>query len=494
MGEVVIGVDVGSSSVKATAFDGSGRPLFRIGMPIETLRPGPGRAEHDPGRILRQVSGALAAVLTRVQEAGDAARAIGLACQRSSFLVWERGTGRALTPVISWQDLRAESICRGLAPKRRIVAEKTGLPLTAHYGGPKFVWLCRHEPDFVRRVCRPGAVFSPLSSFLLRHLTGETEPVVDESIAGRTLLLNLRTRIWDPELLDLFEVPGHLLPEIVPVCHVYGAYRFGDRLIPITCCIGDQQAALAGLCGTGRGGCVISLGTSGSVLVNIGSSPTAVPGLLTGVAVSTADTVAYAAEGTVNAVGALFRWFEEEQQIAGAATGWSRMAAASSRGWIMLPGMYGIAAPYWKESAPTLFDGGSGRPEPAVRLRAGIESIAFLVADIFEGLETVQDLAVDRIVAAGGSAKGPLLQCVADVLGRVVFRAAIEDATALGCAMLAGETIDFRLPGPATDADDTDTSFHPRIAASVRRALLEHWHRLLGGQGILPPGQRADRP
>ncbi len=374
------------------------------------------------------------------------------------------------------------------------MAEKTGLPLTAHYGGPKFLWMRRHEPEFDWLIGRPGTVFSPLSSFLLSQLTGEASPVVDESIAGRMLLANLQTRRWDPGLQELFEVPGRLLPDIVPVCHRYGDHRFGDRRIPVTCCIGDQQAALAALGGTGRGRCVMNLGTSGGVLVNIGPSPRIVPGLLTGVAFSTAEEAVYAAEGTVNAVGSLFRWFEEEEKIAGAATGWDRMAAASSGGWTMIPGMYGIAAPYWEESAPTLFDGGRGRPEPEVQLRAGIEAIAFLVADIFQSLESVDDLAVDRIVAAGGSAKRVLLQCLADVLGREVLPAPIEDATALGCALLAGRTIGISPSDRLRGAGGADPPVHPRMSAESRRALLEGWHRLLAGQGIFRPGQRADRP
>jgi glycerol kinase len=312
-------------------------------------------------------------------------------------------------------------------------------------------------------------------------------PVVDESIAGRTLLADIRKRAWDRALEEMFEVPERLLPEIVPVCGDFGGHRFENRVIPVTCCIGDQQAALAGLGSMREGCCAISLGTSGGVLAAIGSSPTLVPGLLTAVALSTAATVVYAVEGTVNAVGSLFQWFEEEQGISGAATRWDRMAAASSQGWVLLPGMFGIAAPYWKESAPMLFSGGKGEPGPEVRLRAGIESVALLVGDILGSLETVRGVNIDRIVAAGGSAKGPLLQCLADVLGRVVLRSPIEDASALGCAFLAGREVGFWSSDPATEAAGTEDPYPPRISAASRQALMESWHRLLREHGITPP-------
>jgi glycerol kinase len=493
MGNVVIGVDVGSSAVKAVAFDRGGRPVDRAGRPVETLRPGPGRAECDPGHLIRRVEGALSELLSRVHQGGNTVRAIGLACQRSSFLAWERDSGMPFTPVISWQDLRAEPICREMAQHRAGVHEKTGLPLTAHYGGPKFLWLRRHDPEFFRWVGRPGAVFSPLSSFLLSHLTGETVPVVDESIAGRTLLVDIRKRTWDRELVEMFEVPEGLLPEIVPVCGGFGRHRFENRDIPVTCSIGDQQAALAGLGSMSKGCCAISLGTSGGVLATIGSSPIPVPGLLTAVALSTAETIVYAAEGTVNAVGSLFRWFEEEQGISGAETRWDRTAAPSSQGWVMIPGMFGIAAPYWKESAPTLFSGGRGEPAPEVRLRAGIEAVALLVGDILGSLETVQGADIDRIVAAGGSAKGPLLQCLADVLGRVVFRSPIEDASALGCAFLAGREVGFWKSDPVSDAAGNEEPYRPRISDSDRQVLVENWHRLLREQGIYPPRESAAR-
>ena len=153
----------------------------------------------------------------------------------------------------------------------------------------------------------------------------------------------------------------------------------------------------------------------------------------------------------------------------------------------MLPGMFGIAAPYWNESAPTLFSGGRGEPAPAVQLRAGIEAVALLVGDILGSLETVEGVNIDRIVAAGGSAKGPLLQCLADMLGRVVFHSPVEDASALGCAFLAGREVGFWSSDPATEAAGSEEPYHPCISAASRQALLENWHHLLREHGIYPP-------
>ena len=487
MNEVVVGIDVGSSAVKALAFDRAGRPVRKVQRPLSALPPEPGRVELDPGHVRRQCAGALVDVLTAAEAGGSKVRCIGLACQRSSFLLWQRDTGRPLTPVISWQDLRAAPLCASMAEHRDRIYEKTGLPLTAHYGGPKFLWLRRHRSSLFRRLDSPGAVFSPLSSFLLHHLTGGRPAAVDESIAGRTLLVDIAARRWDPELIALFEMPPHLLPQIVAVCRRHGGFVFGGRTIPIECCIGDQQAALAALGGLQQGRCVLSLGTSGGVLVDTGRTPAPAPGLLLSVARSSATEVSYAAEGTINAVGSLFEWFETEQHISGAAVRWDRLAADASDGWQMIPGMFGIAAPYWRETAPTVFAGEGLRLSPAVRLRAGMEAIALLIADIVDRIQTGTACRIDRVVASGGAAKGPLLQCTADLLGREVMRSAVADATALGCAFLAGRRTGFWEPAVETGPARVETAgtFSPRISEARRRRRLSAWHRLLRQHGIL---------
>ena len=265
--------------------------------------------------------------------------------------------------------------------------QKVRRPLTTHCGGLKFLWLRRDRSSLFQRLDSPGAVFSPLSSFVLHQLTGGRPAAVDESIAGRTLLVDIATRRWESELMALFEMPPHLLPQIVAVCRRHGGFVFGGRTIPIECCIGDQKAALAALGGLQQGRCLLSLGTSGGVLVDTGRTPTPAPGLLLSVARSSATEVSYAAEGTINAVGSLFEWFEAEQQISGAAVRWDRLAADASDGWQMIPNMFGIAAPYCRETAPTVFAGEGLRLLPPVWLRAGMEAIALLIADIVDRVQ-----------------------------------------------------------------------------------------------------------
>ncbi len=485
MGHFIVAIDQGSSGTKVLAFDQQGNAVYRAFRPLKISRPSPAHVEQDPRHVLEETRSALEEVLSAVYRDGHDVAAIGLACQRSSFLLWDRKSGEALTPIISWQDLRSKDICAERMAYRETIYEKTGLPLTGHYGGPKFLWLVRHEPGMSQWLKSLRTVYSPWSTFLLWHLTEEKILAVDESVAGRTLLFDIFKRSWDEALLALFQVPRDILPEIKPTVYPYGHYLFGDRSIPIVCSLGDHQAALLGMGGFETGRCALNYGTSGGALINIGRKPRVVDGLLTNVGYSSSKEAFYAAEGTVNAVGALFEWFEAERAERGASRDWEKKMASSSRGWFMLPGMYGIAAPYWKETAPTLFSGPGERPSVEVEIRAGMESIAFLIADILERLNQIPGFEVREIMAGGGAGRRPLLQFQADLLGRPIRHLSMTDATALGCAFLTGLQTGFW-----KDVEEVESfireeeTLHPGISPASRQGLLDSWHQFLGDNGI----------
>jgi glycerol kinase len=486
LSSLVVAIDQGSSATKVLAFDAEGRPVYRASRPLEILRPLPHHAEQDPIHLLKETLAALNEVLSSIFADGHEAVCIGLACQRSSFILWDRSTGKPFFPVISWQDVRAKDVCGEFGLQRAIIYERTGLPLTGHYGGPKFFWLLKNIPDVSRLINRKEVTFTPWNSFLLWHLTEERVCVTDESIAGRTLFFNIRERQWDEELLHLFKIPPSVLPEICLTCQLYGHYRFGNRSIPIVCSIGDHQGALLGLGGFQKARCAINYGTSAGVLVNIGLAPHIVKGLLSNIAYSNKKEVFYAAEGTVNAAGSLFEWFGKERGMPVLSRNWEGHMAPSSGGWFMVPGMYGIAAPYWRESVTTEFVGPGEVPPLGIQLRAGMESIAFLVADILNRLQTLTDFKIDRVTAAGGAARRTLLQFQADLLGIPIHHSTLSDATALGCAFLTGLQMGFwkdkkeieRLGGG-------EEGFYPQISASQREKLLNRWHEILKTRDII---------
>ncbi len=486
MSSFIVTIDQGSSATKVLAFDHQGHQTYRAFRPLKIERPQSTHVEQDPVHLLEETRGALEEVISSLTMDGHEILSIGLACQRSSFIFWDRKEGRAFTPIISWQDLRAKDICVELNLQRDRIYQRTGLPLTGHYGGPKFLWFLKNDSEVPKLIHLPGLVFSPWNSFLLWHLTEERICATDESIAGRTLFFNIHERSWDEELVRLFKIPKHILPEIRPTCHLYGHYKFKNQSIPITCSIGDHQAALLGLGGFEKGQCGLNYGTSAGVLVNIGSIPYMTNGLLTNIAYSNRDEVIYAAEGTVNAVGSLFEWFEKEKGMEGASMHWEEQMASSSQGWYMVPGMYGIAAPYWKETAATEFKGDGVMPSQDVLLRAGMESIAFLVVDILDQLQKIPNLQIYQITAAGGAARPPLLQFQADLLGMPIIHSSVMDATALGCAFLTGLHMgvweDIERIRPLVREEKV---YNPSLPSSKRQIHLDGWHKLLKSRGIL---------
>ncbi len=482
----VVAIDQGSSATKVLAFDQQAGCAYRSSRSLNIERPQPTHVEQNPLDVLAETRKALEDVLTAIYAEGHKVSAIGLACQRSSFLLWDRSNGKPFTPIISWQDLRAKHLCETLRSHRNEVYQKTGLPLTGHYGGPKFLWLIQNIPEAREWIKRKETTFSPWVSFLLYHLTQERIGATDESIAGRSLLFNIGEKRWDPDLLHLFQIPGSLLPEVLPTCHPYGHYSFRGEFLPLLCLIGDHQGALLGLGGFEKGQCGINYGTSAGVLVNIGSAPAMVEGLLTNVGYSNATETIYVAEGTVNAVGSLFEWFEQEKGIPNASRDWEKRMASSSEGWYMIPGMYGIAAPYWKETAVTEFVGRGDGPSKEVQLRAGMESIAFLISDILSRIQRLPDLRINRIMASGGAARSPLLQFQADLLGEPVHHASMSDATGLGCAFLTGLSIGFwKDLKEIQSLIREEKVFYPKISVQERQTLLDGWHHLLKTKGIV---------
>ena len=486
MNSYIIAIDQGSSSSKVLAIDRDGHLAYRSSRSLGVDRPWPDHVEQDPIHVVEETRAALEEVIASVDADGHEILAMGLACQRSSFLLWDRRSGKAFTPIITWQDLRAKGLCETYTMSRETIYQKTGLPLTGHYGGPKFAWLVKNVPMGSTWANKPETVFSPLSSFLLWHLTDEKVCAVDESIAGRTLFFNIHNRCWDKELLNLFNIREQILPEIHPTGDLYGHYKNARKNIPILCSLGDHQGALLGLGGLRKGQCALNYGTSAGFLGNIGSTPHIVPGLLTNIAYSTNREAHYTAEGTVNAVGSLFEWFESDRKLTGASKRWEEMMASSSQGGYMLPGMYGIAAPYWKETVPTRFKGRGEIPSPGVQLRLGMESIAFLVADILDRLKRIPGLKIHEVTAAGGAARRPLLQFQADVLGLPVLHSSITDATALGCAFMTGLEAGFwKDTSEVQKLMSTDETFYPAISSSQRKTLLEGWHTFLKEENIL---------
>jgi glycerol kinase len=434
--DVILALDQGSSSTRCIAYDRALRRRGAAARRVETRRPAPGMVEHDPDELL---AGALEAIAEVVAEAGAAAGAVGIACQTESFVLWERDTGRSVTPVVSWQDQRAAGLTASLAgrPGARAVRAKTGLTLDPTFSAPKVAWLLEAEPVLRGRAEAGELAFGDVAGWLAWHLSGGTAHVAEPSNACRTLLVDLGTLRWDRELIDLFGVPAALLPEIRrsddPDLHVSGTAGVDA---PVTAILGDQPAALYGQGCTSAGTAALTLGTGAFLWRNAGAGrPDPPPGVLATAAWERAAGATYALEAfCANAGNAL-------DVLAGMGLDGARSAPAPD--WsrphpLVVPAPAGLGTPHWHGADRITILGADSATTAADLATAGLAGVAHQIADALEAVDAEAAATVVR-VGGGLSAHEGLLQAVADLSGSTLEVSEEPEASARGIAALAAE-------------------------------------------------------
>jgi glycerol kinase len=447
-------------------FDAAGRAVAKGIREVHEHRIRPGWVEQDPEELVASIRAAVADV---VEQAGGIELTAGMATQRSSVVCWDRGTGEALSPVLSWQDRRAHAWLAGLAGHADTIHHKTGLRLTAHYGASKLRW-CLETLDRVRRAHAAGSLLcGPLAAFLAFRLLDERPGKVDPANAARTLLWNLHELDWDPELLELFDVPRDVLPECVATRHPFGHLSDGERRIPMSIVTGDQSAALFAHGFPEQGTAYLNLGTGAFIQRVLRADPGSSPGLLTSVVLQDGDELTWVREGTINGAGsALSRMGRAlgASNVDDRLHDWIEGAADPP---LFLNGVSGLGSPYWIPDLESRFIGEGELPE---KMAAVAESIVFLVALNLECMHRGAS-SFERVLATGGLAwNDALCGRVADLTGLPVDRPAEYEATARGTAYLVAERpSDWAAP-------ESVRRFAPRDApALVRR--FERWKEAL---------------
>jgi glycerol kinase len=443
--------------------------------------PAPGRVEQDPEQVL-------AAVVEAVAETLDAAGArrvagAGLAHQGESVLAWDADGGRALTPVIVWQDKRQEEL---LADLPADVPERSALPLDPYFSAGKMAWLLAHDEGVQRAAVDGRLRLGTVDSFLAARLGGRF--ACDLSTASRTQLLALGGRDWDEQLLRDFAIDRRWLPDIAPTFGALGELR-SDRwpgALPLTAQLVDQQAALAGTGATAVGDVKATYGTGVFVLGRT-AGPLRVPGLLPTVAWAAGDEIAYALDGGVFAAGALLDWMAADLGLAADAAELTRAAAGVEHcaGVKVLPALAGLGAPWWRPGAKAVFAGLHAGARREHLARAALEAIAARVADIVEAMSE-GGVPVQRLLVDGGLTNdAALLQIQADALG-VPLEVRDADATALGAAMLAGIGA-----GVFASVDDAAARLpegrrvEPGVGDSERSAARRRWREFVAAAAEL---------
>ncbi len=461
---VTLALDQGGHASRALAFDAGGRVIARAEETVGMRRDGD-RVEQDPEEMVAS----LVKAAGRVTAEAGRCHAAGLATQRSSIVCWERDSGRALTPVLSWQDRRAGDRLRPLEASAERIGRITGLRLSPHYGASKLAWCLDKVPAVRRALGRGNLAAGPLASFLLARLLDERPCLADPANAARTLLYDRRRYDWSDELLALFDLPRTMLPDAVPNRHRFGHLALDGASVPLTVCTGDQSAALFATGHPAPGTVVINAGT-GAFLQQAVSAPATPKRLLAGLAWHGVATTVHTLEGTVNGAGAALSHAAEQEGLSERAM-IDRLPAALDADRdtpLFLNGVGGLGSPFWQPRFGSRF---VGHGDTDARLAAVVESIAFLVTENLKEMAAM-GAPVRRLVLTGGLARldgfARRLAALNDV---PVERPAAVEATARGLGWLVAGRPSGWLGGTARRDE-------PREDVSLQRRY-RRWHRAM---------------
>jgi glycerol kinase len=490
MADFVLAIDQGTTGSTALLVSHDLAVHGRMTIDFPQHFPRPGWVEHDPEEIWASIR---EAVLKLLEATGVPARqiiAIGITNQRETTLLWERADSRPVANAIVWQCRRTGPICEqfktaGLEPLFR---RKTGLLLDPYFSGTKLTWLLRENQEFRRRASAGKLAFGTVDSFLVWRLSGGRHHITDVSNASRTLMMDIASCAWDPELTEALEVPEAVLPRICPSSQLYGKTAGLDFLpdgIPIAGIAGDQQAALFGQACFEPGQSKCTYGTGAFLLENTGSRPVASRhGLLTTVAWQINNETIYALEGSSFIAGAAVQWLRDGLGIIKSSAEIESLArqVPDNGGIVFLPALTGLGAPHWKSDARGLIAGLTRGTTAAHLARATLEGIALQVHNLIMAMAEDRGEALTLLKVDGGAAQNNLLmQIQADLINRPVFRPRVVETTALGAAMLAGLAVGFWNDlGELAGSWQEDRIFQPQKDDAWGRDILARWEDAVG--------------
>ena len=399
-------------------------------------------------------------------------------------MVWDRNSGECVHNAIVWQDRRTAERCQRMAADglAESVRAKTGLVLDPYFSGTKLAWLLDQVPGLRRRAAAGELCFGTVDSFLLWRLTGGRAHLTDATNASRTQLFDINRQRWDPELLDYFDIPEALLPEVCDSAHAFGtadAEWFGAPM-PIAGMAGDQQAALIGQGCLAEGTCKSTYGTGCFVMTNTGAEPRpSGNGLLTTLAYRLQGQATYALEGSIFVAGVAVKWLRDQLGLvddAAQTESLARSVDGDAQGVYFVPAFTGLGAPHWSPNARGTLTGLTSDTHSAHIVTAALQSVGFQTAELLDAM-AADGAAVTRLGVDGGMvANDWLCQFLADVLDRPVNRPQTIETTALGAAMLAAAGPGGDLGG-VHQAWGQGHAFTPNLAPAKRTALLEGWRR-----------------
>ncbi|HLO86257.1 MAG TPA: glycerol kinase GlpK [Nostocaceae cyanobacterium] len=449
MTKYVAAIDQGTTSTRFIVFDKQGQIVYSAQKEHEQIYPQPGWVEHNPEEIWL----ATQAVIKECLEKGNIniadITAVGITNQRETVVIWDKNTGKPYYNAIVWQDTRTANICNQLAENGGLdrFRLKTGLPISTYFSATKIKWLLDNVPEIKAAVVKGDAIAGTIDSYLIWHLTGGLH-ITDVTNASRTLLMNLYDLDWDEEILQVFDIPRQMLPQIRPSAEIYAEAKTVLSGVPIASALGDQQAALMGQTCYQIGEAKNTYGTGCFMLLNTGHQPViSQHGLLTTVAYKLGDAApVYALEGSIAIAGALVQWLRDNLGLIQTSAEVEALASTvtDNGGIYFVPAFSGLFAPYWRNDARGAIVGMTRYTNKGHIARAVLEATAWQTLEVLEAMKQDAQVNLTTLKVDGGMVYNHLLmQFQSDVLGVPVIRPQVAETTALGAAYAAGLATGF---------------------------------------------------
>ena len=487
MGRYILALDQGTSSSRAILYGDSFTPVASSQREFKQHYLNDSWVEHDPREIWEtQYQMAVAAI----KNAGISPReiaSIGITNQRETTIIWDRNTGEPIYNAIVWMCRRTSDYCLTLKEQgwSERIRKKTGLIIDAYFSATKIHWILENVPGAREKAQKGELMFGTVDTWLLYKLTGGKVHATDYTNASRTMMFNIHTGEYDGELLDLFEIPLSMLPEVRPSSGDFGKTDpslFDGAEIPIGGIAGDQQSALFGHGCFSDGMAKNTYGTGCFTLMNTGENPVeSAHGLVTTIAAHLNGKTTYALEGSVFNAGSSIKWLRDEMRLIehAADSEAASLRVSDSDGVYVVPAFSGLGAPYWDMYARGIIVGLTRNTNKNHIIRATLESIAFQTADVLFAMEKDFGAPIKSLEVDGGAcANNFLMQFQADILDCRVLRPRNIEVTALGAAYLAG--LSCGIAGSCEERSSLiqmERDFLPNMSQKRRENLMRGWSK-----------------
>ncbi|MEU1899701.1 glycerol kinase GlpK [Nocardiopsis dassonvillei] len=481
--QYVAAIDQGTTSSRCILFDRDGRIVSVDQREHRQIFPKPGWVEHDATEIWTNVEAVIRGALDKNDITPDQIAAVGITNQRETTLVWDRETGEPVHNAIVWQDTRTDDLVRELGGEegQDRFRDRCGLPLATYFSGPKLRWLLDNVDGLRERAERGEVLFGTMDTWIIWKLTGRH--VTDVTNASRTMLMNLSTLQWDPEILEAIGVPEGVLPEIRSSSEVYGEAKGYLAGTPVASSLGDQHAALFGQTCFDPGDVKGTYGTGTFLVMNTGTEPvTSENGLLTTLGYKLGDEPAvYALEGSIAVTGSLVQWLRDNLGLISTAPEIETLARTveDNGGCYIVPAFSGLFAPHWRSDARGVMAGLTGYVNKGHIARAVLEATAWQTREVVDAMNADAPMELTTLKVDGGmTADNLLMQILSDVLDTEVVRPMVAETTCLGAAYAAGLAV-----GYWPDVETLRANWHkaaewtPKMEPAVREREYRNWNK-----------------